>query len=140
MSILVGDACIGAKLFFEEIYTEHAVRILDDKYTLHTPDFFLMEITNLLCKRIRRREITNKASDEIRKALTQLPVNLYNTNQLLDAAYEIAITTGSSLYDCIYIALAILLDCQIVTSDKRLVDNITNTPLNKHILWIEDVE
>jgi predicted nucleic acid-binding protein len=140
MSILVVDACIGTKWFFEEIYTEHAVRILDDKYTLHAPDLFLLEITNLLCKRIRRREITRNASDEIRKALTQLPVNYHDENQLIDSAYEIAITTGSSLYDCIYIALAILLDCQMVTSDKRLVDNITNTPFNKHILWIEDVE
>ncbi len=139
MSILVVDACIGAKWFFEEIYTEHAVRILDEKYTLHAPDFFLMEITNLLCKRVRRGEITNKASDEIRKALTQLPVNYHDVNQLIDSAYEIAITTGSSLYDCVYLSLAILLDCPMVTSDKRLVDNISNTPFNKHILWIEDV-
>ena len=139
MSILVVDACIGAKWFFEEKYTEYAVRILDEKYNLHAPDFFLMEITNLLCKRIRRREITDKASDEIRKALTQLPFNFHDSIQLLDSAYEIAIKTGSSLYDCVYISLAILLDCQMVTSDKRLVDNIANTALNKYILWIEDV-
>ncbi|MFH1515233.1 MAG: type II toxin-antitoxin system VapC family toxin, partial [bacterium] len=68
MSTLIVDASVAAKWFFEEVHTEKALNILDEKYTLYAPDYFMLEITNLLCKRIRRKEITKKESDSIRNA------------------------------------------------------------------------
>ncbi|MBU1024099.1 type II toxin-antitoxin system VapC family toxin [bacterium] len=139
MSTLIVDASVAAKWFFEEVHTEKALNILDEKYTLYAPDYFMLEITNLLCKRIRRKEITKKESDSIRNALSKMPVVFHEFEPLIDSAYEIAHFTGSSLYDCIYLALAILLEGQLVTADLRLSKNVAKSPFCKYLIWIEDI-
>lgn len=50
MSILVVDAGVAAKWFFDEPLSDEAARLLDPSYELHAPDFFLLEIDNVLCK------------------------------------------------------------------------------------------
>ena len=39
---------------------------------------------------------------------------------LIEPAFEIALATGRTVYDSIYLALATALDCKLVTADKKL--------------------
>ena len=51
-------------------------------------------------------------------------------------APEIALGTGRSVYDRVYLALAIALDCRLVTADERLVNAFADGPLGRHVLWV----
>ncbi len=56
MSVLVVDASVAAKWFFEEQYADAAQEILDVNYQLHVPDFFRLEMDSIIAKRLRRGE------------------------------------------------------------------------------------
>ncbi|MCL5958766.1 MAG: type II toxin-antitoxin system VapC family toxin [Chloroflexi bacterium] len=139
MTLYVVDASVAAKWFLEEVHTPEALRLLDDQYRLHAPDFLLLEVDNLVCKRIRRGEISAAEGNKVRAALRQVPVQTHSFLALLDPAYQIANQTGRSLYDCLYVALAVLLDGQVATADRRLYEALSNGPLAKHMMWVEDI-
>ncbi len=58
MSIFVVDASVAAKWFFDEPLSAEAARLLDVSHGLHAPDFFSLEIDSILCKKMRRGEIS----------------------------------------------------------------------------------
>ena len=110
MSVYVVDACVAAKWFLNEDFTEDARRLLRPGNRLHAPEFLLLEVDSLLCRRVRRKELTAVAAADARARLRQLPIEFYRTEALEDRAFEMAIETRCSPYDCLYVVLATLLD------------------------------
>ena len=68
-----------------------------------------------------------------------MPIATYDTLSLLDSAYEIALGTRCSIYDCLYVALAVALGGRLVTADRRLYEAMEKGPLANHLHWIEDL-
>jgi predicted nucleic acid-binding protein len=136
----VVDASVAAKWIFPEAHSEAAKRLLNRKYTLNIPDFFLLEIDNILWKRTQRGEITPKEAGTCRTAFHDFPLKIHPFIHSLDLAYTVAQNAGQSLYDSLYVALAIQLDARLVTADRKLFDGLKGSPLEKHILWVEEVQ
>jgi predicted nucleic acid-binding protein len=139
MSVFVVDASVAAKWVFPESYTESSLRLLADRNRLHATDFLFAELDNVVCKRIRRGEINRTEGNRVREALRRFPIQTHSFLPLLDPGYELAVRSGRSLYDCLYVALAILLDGKMVTADRRLYKGLAAGPLSKILLWIEDL-
>ena len=139
MSPCVVDASVVAKWFLPEVHTAAALRVLEAGRELHAPDFLLLELDNVFCKRIRRGELTEKDGAGARDLLRRLPVTMHPFRQLQDLAYETALVTGRSMYDCLYVALAVLLDGQVVTADHRLYKAMAGGVLAENLLWVEDI-
>jgi predicted nucleic acid-binding protein len=139
MSVRIVDASVAAKWFFEEAYTDEALLLLNERYSLHAPDFFLVEIDSVVCKRVRRREVDMESGTRIRSAIREYPIQRHPFETLLEPAFEIAIHTGLSLYDCLYVALAIMLEGKLVTADRRLRNGLARGHLGDHVLWVEDL-
>lgn len=133
------DASVAGKWFTQEDNAEDARRLLNVSYEFHTPDFFLLEMDSIFCKWIRRGVISKTDADEAREALRQTPVKTYPFEKLRDSAYSLANQTTCSLYDCLYLCLAIRLNAQMVTADRRLCDALADGPLAEHVLWVGDV-
>lgn len=136
--VYITDASIVEKWFFDEILSKEARRILFKGNYLYAPDFILMELDSVFCKRIKRGEITHEDSEDARTLLKQLPIEYYPFASFQNMAYGIAIQTQQSIYDCLYIALAALLDGRMVTADRRLYAGLVNGPLGKYLLWVGD--
>ena len=139
MSVIVVDSSVAAKWFFDEIHTGAARRALEGRHERHAPDFYLLETENIICRRIRRGELAVAEGNRIRAALRRMPVQTYSFLTLMDPGYAIATQTGRSLYDCLYVALAELLDARMATADRRLYDALAKTPFADRVLWIEDI-
>jgi predicted nucleic acid-binding protein len=43
-----------------------------------------------------------------------------------------------TVYDCLYLALAVKTKSVMITGDKRLVSALADGPLAKHVVWIGD--
>ena len=139
MSLYIVDASVVVKWFFDEAHTEAAVRLLDDAHHLHAPDFYLLEVENVVCKRIRRRQITRHEADQVRQAVRRFPIQTHPFDALLEPAFEFAAGTGRSLYDCLYVALAALLGGPVVTADRRLYEALSAGPFARYVAWVGDV-
>jgi len=139
MSEWVVDASAAAKWFLNEPYAEPARRLLQPERVLHAPDFFLLEMDNLFCKRIRRGDWTEEDAKEARARLRRIPVKTHAFPDLQDSAYALAVQSGRSIYDCLYLSLAMELRVPFVTADRRLYESLAAGPLARRVLWVEDL-
>ena len=138
-STYVVDASVAAKWFLEEDYAREAFRLLTPQNTLHAPDFMLLEIDHVMCKKVRRDELAPEEAEEIRDALEVFPIHRHPFNGLRDRAFAIACSLGRGIYDCLYLALATQLGGKMVTADRKLVEALNGGPFTESVLWIEDV-
>jgi len=139
MSLYIVDASVAAKWFIEEEYAEKALTLLRGSHQLHAPDFFLLEMDNILCKWTRRGLITESVCGKIRLALTTISIEKHPFATLRDSAFTTAIQSGISIYDGLYLALAAALDGRMVTADRRLYQSLAQSPLARNLLWVEDL-
>ena len=136
---LIVDASVAVKWYFPEPRASQAHSLLLGTDPLHAPDFLLLEIDNVLCRRMRQKETGIVKAEEIRKAIRAPGLHLHPSQYLLDEAFAIAAGSGCSPYDCLYVALAARLAGRMVTDDQRLCRSLAGSILSRHVLWIGDM-
>jgi predicted nucleic acid-binding protein len=136
VSVYVVDANVVAKWFVPERLSEEARGLLDGVHELATPDLLWPEIGNVLWKKSRAGELMPREAVGIVRGLERLPLTVFPSRVLLEAALEIALRTGRTVYDSLYLALAVALECRLVTADERLAKAMTGGPLARHIVWV----
>ena len=99
----------------------------------------LLEIGNVLCKKQRQTELTLEESALILKLLQSLPLHWHSDDIIFNQSVTIASETQRSLYDCMYLSLAILLDGLLVTADRKFYEALQNTPYKKYLIWVENL-
>lgn len=139
MKVWIVDASVAAKWFAQEEYSSAALSVLDNNAQRHAPDFMLLEMDSIITKWIRRRVIALDEGSDIRDALRQYPIQRHSFLSFLDSAFAIASQTGQSVYDSLYVALAVLLKGKMLTADRRLYDALKNSPFKKNVVWIGDI-
>lgn len=139
MNAFVVDASVVVKWFLPEVHHDAARRLHHSDADLHAPDFMVLEVTNVLCKRMRRGELPAQAGDAILNLLRVAPVQLESWQFLLNEAYDIAKQTGRSLYDCLYLALAKVLDAAFVTADRKLYEALHRSSPGVAVRWVEEL-
>jgi predicted nucleic acid-binding protein len=135
----VVDASVVLKWFVPEIHSEAAVRLQDSTHRLHAPAFLLLELGSVVAKKIRRGELSREEGEAILKNLWNVPLQRHPDERLFRSAYALALETRRSLYDCLYLALAGVLDSSVVTADRKFHTALSNGPYRHRILWVEDL-
>lgn len=133
MTMLVVDASVVAKWFFPEEHSAESRRLLSPRRTLLAPDLIWSEVGNIAWKRVRRGEIQADEAAQFIADLIRLPLRTTPTQTLLAPALELAIATDRTVYDCMYLALAMDRKCRFVTSDEPFVNALSSTPFAKHV-------
>jgi predicted nucleic acid-binding protein len=140
VSRFVVDASVAIKWYLPEPNSADADRLLSGGFQLLAPDLLFPEVGNILWKRVMRVELTVQKAQVILHALESLPLTLRPASVLAENAMTIACGLKRSFYDSLYLALAVMADCRLVTADGKLFDAVNNAPpIKKHLLWIEDV-
>lgn len=139
MSTFVVDASVGAKWWFPEAHREAALRLRSPAHDLHAPALFDLEVCSVVCKRIRRGEISARDGERVADLLEQVPVRRHGDRELLRPALALAHTTRQTLYDCLYLALALILEARMVTADERFYRATRSAGAAEHLVWVGDV-
>jgi predicted nucleic acid-binding protein len=140
LSALVVDASVGVKWFVPEVHAAEARAWRAGPDALHVPAFFFdLEIANILWKKVRRAEITRADADLILGQLPALPLTRHAESPLLASAFDLADRTQRTVYDCLYVALAVHLGGRMVTADQRLYNSLAGTSWASSICWVADV-
>lgn len=129
---LVIDSSVAVKWYIPEPGSERAALLLRSGSRLVAPDLLIPEIGNVLWE--RRREVPAAESEAIAVALASAcPVSLYPSSALLQGALLVALAYERSVYDSLYLALAVSEDCPLVTADGRLSKALQSTDLRKYV-------
>jgi len=130
VSVWVVDCSVALKWYLPEHHSDPASRLLDGRHELHAPDLLLPEFGNCLWKKCRLGELTDTESRSILRAFGTVPIGIHSSELLLEGALELALHTARTVYDSLYVALAMLLDCQFVTADQRLANALQRSGLS----------
>lgn len=136
MKPCVVDASVVAAAFFNEENAERAAALLTAGGELRAPDLICAEIANVIWKRHARGEIDEEEAGQLLSDFLRLPLRIAASGELVEPALQLALRTSRTVYDCLYLALAVKTKSVMVTGDKRLVHALAGTPLGKHVAWI----
>jgi predicted nucleic acid-binding protein len=135
----VVDASVAVKWYVPEIHSAEAERLLDPAYDLHAPDLIVPEFGNILWKKVGRAELTAAQVRKIVEAFIGVPMFKHPASPLLEAALDGALQSGQTVYDWTYLALAIALNCQMVTADEQFYLPLRSGTLASHLCWVADI-
>jgi len=138
MSLYVVDASVAIKLYVPEVHSQQAIQFFSDRHDLIAPDLMLSEFGNIIWKKVSLLdELTQDEGKTIIAAAEMLPLTYYKTTDLLTHAFQIALNTRRTVYDCLYVALATYLGCQFMTDDRKLFAALQQTSLAAFLTLIE---
>lgn len=86
----------------------------------------------------RAAEITRDEADEILGAFERVALEIYPSRAILAAAFELAVALDHSVYDCLYLALAVAEECALITADARFHAVVAESLLASHVQWVEE--
>lgn len=139
MKPYVVDASVILKWFVPEKHSESALRLKESPARLHAPAFLTLEVGNVLSKRRRRGEITEPEAEEIWRAFRRAPIHRHLDDALVLAAFDLAHLTKQSLYDSLYLTLAVKLEMPFLTADRKFYQALQHSQYRDRLCWIEDL-
>jgi len=139
--MLVVDTSVAVKWVVPETAAHHEadtdIALLLLERGLIAPDCILGEFANALFRKLQRNEIRREHAD---KAIAILPdiVRFEPIVSLIVPAFELACTLSHPVHDCLFLALAIEIDGQLISADMAFVDRCRAHSLNYPIIALSE--
>jgi predicted nucleic acid-binding protein len=129
LNSLVLDASVAAKWFLPrsgEPLADEALALLrrhaKGEIEFMVPDLFWAEFGNVLWKAVRTSRIPAKAATQALIEMLNYSLPTLGGRGLAEDALAIAVSTGRTVYDAMYVALAVQQESTFISADERLVN------------------
>ena len=120
----VVDASVVAKWYFPESGQPSAEALLQESIAMRqeliAPDLLESEFANILWKKVRREECSDRTAFEILTLWETDRPSLVSSRLLVGRALDLALRFDHPVYDCLYVATAIEYESPLATADRRL--------------------
>ena len=141
MSVFIVDASVVVKWFVPENHSGAARRLLALPLEYIAPDLLFAETANTIWKKIRREELTAEEGQRLVVDIGQIAVATVPCRALAGDAHALANATGRTVYDSLYVALAVRLNTRAITADDRLEAALKKIPaVASHIQLVQTFE
>ncbi len=119
MAAYVLDASVLAALYVDDPATEQSEAALArvDGDELHAPDFVVLEVANVLWKRVRRKELHAQDAMTAIADLSAASIQFHPIGSLVTQSLALALSHGFTAYDATYVALATRVGGIVITND-----------------------
>jgi predicted nucleic acid-binding protein len=113
------DASVLAALYVDDPATEQSesalARVEGDE--LHAPDFVMLEVANVLWKRVRREELRPQDAMTAVADLSAAAIQFHPIGSLVAQSLALALSHRFTAYDATYVALATRVGGIVITND-----------------------
>jgi predicted nucleic acid-binding protein len=141
VSVFVVDASVVVKWFVPEIHSEAAKRLLGVSHEYLAPDRLFAETTNTIWKKVRRGELKPDDGEQLVADIGRVAVETVSCRALAEDAYALAHATGRTVYDALYVVLAIRLETRLITADDRLEAALSRVPtVAEHVQLVQNFQ
>jgi predicted nucleic acid-binding protein len=137
---LVVDASVAVKWCLPAQRGEFAAQakeLLDsyrrNEIRLLVPDLFWVELANALWKAARRTEISADDAMSALSLVRDLEIATVPSFDLFPQALQLALSHGRTVYDSLYVALAVQSKSELITADERLANSL---PARLPVKWL----
>lgn len=142
MNSYVIDASIAVKWYIPEPLSNDATSYLElyrqEKTSLLAPELLITEVGIVLWRKVRQNELTARDAGHIASILgNHCPLSLIPASELLPAALELAIKLNLTVYDSLYLALAVSVEAPLVTADRGIKKLVDGTPLDNQVILLK---
>ena len=127
MKACIIDASVAAKWLLPaagEPLAEEALELLQEhvegRLRMSVPDLFWAELANILWKAVRMRRLPEDAAEKALQSAMNREFPTIPSHALLEDAFALAKAFDRPVYDSLYVAAAVRLDCPLITADERL--------------------
>jgi predicted nucleic acid-binding protein len=136
MAPVVVDASILVRWVLPEPDRAAALQLLRQSVTgeatLIAPALVMAEASSALSRRFRRKQLTEEEARTAYQYLQRRRPTLVEDAKLLDDAMELSLRHQLSLWDCVYLALAIRWRANLATADARF-----HRSVSRHYPFVE---
>jgi predicted nucleic acid-binding protein len=129
LNTLVLDASVAVKWAIpsaREPFTDESLRLLklyvNSELDFIVPDVFWAEIGNVLWKGTRQRRWRQDEAEAVATDMRARDFATVSSLVLLPEALKIAFAYDRSVYDSLYVALAVQSKTELITADERLAN------------------
>lgn len=141
MSVFVVDASVVVKWFVPEIHSDKARRLLAAPHEYVAPDLLFAETANTIWKKVRRKELTAEQGQRLVADIGRIAVETVSCRSLAEDAHALANATARTVYDCMYVALAVRLKTRTITADETLEAALRRFPaVARHIQLVQTLD
>lgn len=129
MSTFVLDASVVIKWFIPEVHSAAARRLLEGVHNYFAPDLLFAEVGNAFWKKVQLGQLIADDAQEFVTDLSEINVETLPCRTLAGDAHALAVATGRTVYDMMYLALTLRLKAQLITADERLYNALIALPM-----------
>jgi predicted nucleic acid-binding protein len=117
--VIVVDSSVALQWLLDEPDGGASQSVLTLSDELIAPDVLLVEVGNVLGKKVRAHEISaEQAIDGLAFVAARVP-RLEGVRSVIARALELSIELSHPLYDCMFLATALEHSCRLVTRDDK---------------------
>jgi predicted nucleic acid-binding protein len=126
--VIVIDASLAVKWYIREKFSLEAMALFEEYGgAIIVPEIFVIEVIGVLVRRANIDKSLRIESEEslrrFRTAFDEQEITAQRSESVTMAqATALALDLGHPLKDCLYLALAMELDCDLVTCDARFAE------------------
>jgi len=129
LTSLVVDASVAVKWCLplsDEGLVPQAQELLDrygnSSIGFLVPDLFWVEVASTIWKAVRKKRIPRGLADAALTLVQDLDIPTVSSGKMMHQAMQLAITHNRSVYDCLYVALAVQQKTEMITADEKLAN------------------
>lgn len=119
---LVLDASVAVKLVIEEPGSEAASAAAAESQALVAPGLILVEAANALRRKALAGELSAEEALAAFEDLVAIPMLRVDDDALVREALELALLLHHPVADCLYLALSLRADAELLTADRIFAD------------------
>jgi predicted nucleic acid-binding protein len=86
------------------------------------PDLFWLEVANALWKAVWRQKIDAETAAKSFRVVSDLKIPTVSSVDLVPRALRLAVEHRRTVYDSVYVALALRVNANLITADERLAN------------------
>jgi predicted nucleic acid-binding protein len=124
VAVYVLDASVLAALYVDDPASAESeallARLAPGRDEVHAPDFMLIEVANVLWKRVRRGELVAADAMTAIADCSAAAIRSHPAGALARPALGLALAHGLTAYDATYVALAAAIGGVVVSNDATL--------------------